>query len=814
MHTRRWILVGTIAILIGVAAIWLVLRSSLPQLRGEVDVAGLAATVAIDRDALGVPTITGDSREDVAYATGFVHAQDRFFQMDLLRRTAAGELAELLGADALDVDQHNRLHRFRTRAHAAFAALPADQRQLLEHYANGVNAGLASLSGRPFEYWLLNAKPILWRPEDSLLVVDAMYLQLQQGVIADTLARSVLRESQPPDMLAFLLPNESHWDAPLNRDANPRPVTPAPLPAIRPNWLGPAPIGEHASLGSSAVPGSNNWAVDGTHSTRGAALVANDMHLSLRLPNTWYRLSIVYPDPHGQTRCITGVSLPGGPIVVAGSNGRVAWGFTSHDDTGMDLIELQRDPADSTRYRVPGGEWEKAARYHERIAVKGRDPVDDPVLETRWGPILSIGRRSYAIRWVAHDPHGADMTLVYMEGADNVAAALKVGQSSGMPNQNLIVGDSAGHIGWTMAGPIPRRVIANKGFPIPAADYRPWQGYLKPEEYPAIIDPPQGRLWTANNRQLDGPEQAKMGDAFANLGARATQIRDDLFAHERFDEKSMLAIQLDDRALWIEFWRHLMLDSLDAQALIGQPDRAELKQLVEHWNGKADIDSAGYLLVRDFYESLYQSWFGQLDGQLDTELRRSFRGLGYHNASSRAGAVMETLAQQHAWIPAQFHDWRSFMLDRVDETLRKVKETGRSLNEVRWGDANRVAIAHPLAAAIPVLDRWLTAPPDPLPGDTVNMPLIEGPMFGASERMVVAPGHEESGFFHMPGGQSGNPLSPFFLAGHQAWVHGEATSFLPGPSRYRLVLKPAAALLNNSNKSLRANPNVRVSYSR
>jgi penicillin G amidase len=789
MKRRAWprwpIVVVTIsaALVAAVIAIgWLTLQASLPVLDGTVRASGLSANVTVDRDALGVPTISGVDRADLAYATGFLHAQDRFFQMDLLRRSAAGELAELFGPAALDLDRRHRLHQFRKRAVAVLASASAEERRFVELYTRGVNDGLNALSVRPFEYVVLRMTPASWRPEDSVLVVYSMYFDLQYRELESTLARAILRERVPHDMFAFLLPDVSHWDAPLDQATSPGVEMPA-LPAAKPDWPGPlAPSA--AQLQDDVIPGSNSWAVAGRHGSRGAALVANDMHLGLRLPNIWYRLSLVYPDAGGKLRRITGASLPGTPAIIVGSNGRVAWGFTNSAGHYLDLVALDEDTIETERYHDAGGSEEQAIREVERIAVKGAPAVDLPIIETRWGPAIQVAKKTYAVHWVAHDPNAVNLHLLDMEDADSAMAAIKVGQTSGIPTQNLIVGDADGHIGWTLAGPLPRRSAPSNGLPVLGGEDRTWSDYLAPDEYPATLDPSLGRLWTANNRQLSSADQDKIGGKDADMGARASQIRDDLLARDSFDERSLLAIQLDDRALWINFWRQLLLDTLDDAALADHPQRAELKRLVTEWNGRADADAVGYALVRGFYRSMYDAWFGGLDA----ELSRVSPTASYRLASGRTEAVMETLAERRAWVPAGMADWRAFLLNRIDAVLGRATRDGARLQDAQWGITNRAGIAHPMARFLPWLRVWLAVPPDPLPGDA-NMPRVQAPEFGASERMVVAPGHEEAGIFHMPGGQSGHPLSPFFLAGHEAWVRGEASPFLPGAAIHHLVFE-------------------------
>jgi len=817
---RAWPLALLCALVVVLAAVvltvWFGLRASLPQLDGT-HAAPLSAPVTIRRDALGVPTVQGASRADVAYATGFVHAQDRFFQMDLLRRVAAGEMSGLIGPAALPLDRRDRPLRFREHARAALAALPAADRQVLERYTAGVNDGLHALAARPFEYWVLRTRPVDWRPEDTLLVVYAMYFDLQYEQVRRVLSRAALREHAPGALLPFLLPPTSHWDAPLDGVTQPAAGSPPAPPVSRPPWLRAAQSaageGPFESAAQSVMPplvadlapagamvGSNGWAVDGAHSVHGGALIASDMHLGLSLPNIWYRLSLVYPASDGTTRHVTGVSLPGTPFVVAGSNGHVAWAFTNSYGRFVDLIELQRDPANPLRYQVPGG-WDTAQVVHERIDVNGAASVDLPVVQTRWGPQLEIGKRAYALRWVAQDPQAANVNLAHLEDSTTVADALHVAQTSGVPTQNFTVADAQGHIGWTLAGPLPQLSAADiarnargqsgaddsvEGLPQASGSYVGWQGYLAPDAYPARIDPAPGRIWTANNRVLPLAEQARIGDAGTDLGARATQIRNDLLALSHATERDMLAIQTDDRAFWIDYWRRTALAALDARALDGHPQRAEFRRLVEGWDGRADAGAVGYRLVRAFYFSLYDAWFGALD----KDLAAVAPDLGYRAANSRYEAVMETLAEHRTWVPAGFADWRAFMLDRIDHAIAQLPK-GTTLDDARWGDRNRAAIAHPFARLVPAwlpwLRGWLGTPRDPLAGD-INMPRVQGPSFGASERFAVSPGREQDGIFEMPGGQSGNPLSPYFIAGHETWVHGDVAPFLPGPAVHTLTL--------------------------
>ena len=358
-----WVLGGLAALaLLAAAAAWLALRASLPTIEGEAPLAGLSAPASIERDAAGVPVIRGATRADVARATGYAHAQDRLFQMDLLRRTGAGELAALLGPGLVDADRAIRPHQFRARARAELAAADAGQRRLLEAYAEGVNAGIAALGARPFEYFLLGQTPAPWRAEDSILVVHAMWIDLQGLDAADEQQRGRLAAVLPESAYRLLVEPDPAGEAPLDGSILPRMPLPPPEAYDLRNFdradfdALDAPEAARRQAALDAVDGagrrgSNNWAVAGSRARGGGALLANDMHLGLRVPNTWYRLRLAV-ERDGVD--VTGVSLPGTPAVVAGSNGHVAWGFTNSYGDFQDLVQLERGPG-ATGYLTAAG---------------------------------------------------------------------------------------------------------------------------------------------------------------------------------------------------------------------------------------------------------------------------------------------------------------------------------------------------------------------------------------------------------------------------------------------------------------------------
>ncbi len=789
---RMWSLrlVATAMLLLALAllAAWLYVRWSLPLLEGSVTTTSLSARITVARDARGVPLISGQDRGDLAWATGFVHAQERFFQMDLLRRVGAGELAELFGSKALALDKARRLHRFRARAEQALATLSAEDRRFLDRYVAGVNEGLQTLGAYPFEYKLVGAKPRAWQAADSLLVICAMYFDLQGSLQPRELGRGWVADHTTPEQRAFLLPESSVWDAMLDGEqAN---LSAVPIPASAPAWWGkPKEPGvvTASSADFVAAVGSNNWAIAGSRSTGGGAIVSDDMHLGLQLPNIWYRLALQFSDRPGRIRRVVGVTLPGAPpVVVVGSNGRVAWGFTNSYGDYLDLIALGVDPARPGQVRTAAG-WETPTAHTETILVEGAAAVQLLVRETSLGPIRESGSKPYAVHWLAHGPSALNLNSRQLETVDSVDAALVIANTLGIPSQNFVAGDDQGNIGWTIAGLLPRRAQPGNADTLPlAVDGMSFDGALAAAAYPRIKNPPEGQLSSANSRQLQGAGAALIGDGGFDIGARHRQVRESLLAlGPRVDVGAAYGVALDDRALFIAPWRARAIAVLDADAIRGNPLRAQfLALLSDGWMGRASVDSVGYRLARQFMWSMHDVLFDRANGELSRIDKKATMAL----ATSRWPVVVARLLDEQpaAWLPAGYANWRAVQLEAVDRAISEVTKDGTRLAEATWGRRNTAAIAHPIAAATPWLQRWLSAPADQLAGDA-NMPRVAGTNMGQSQRMTVAPGKEAQGVFNMPGGQSGHPMSPYFLAGHEDWVKGTMTPLLPGAAKHVLV---------------------------
>jgi len=788
------LLIGLSAVAGLAALFWLRgrVQANLPEIRGERRLSGLAGPVTVERDALGVPSIQAGSRRDAAFATGFVHAQDRLFQMDLLRRLSAGELAAIFGPRALPGDRAIRVHRFRARAEALLGSSSPELRGLLEAYAAGVNAGRSGLGEKPFEYLVTRTEPEPWRPEDSFLVLFAMFARLQDENGAIEAEESRMRDAMPAELFHFLAPGGTEWDAPMLGKPFDTPPVPGPQVCDLRTAAKTAALagGRGEPVEPEPLPGSSGWAVSGSHTADGGALLANELHLELGVPNYWYRASLSWPEGAGRRR-VTGVTLPGAPAVVLGSNGEVAWGITNSAVDASDLVPLDVDPARPGFYATPEGP-RRFVRHRETIRVKGGDAETLDVDWTVWGPV--IGRddqgRLQAVRWVADEPEGADFAILGLETARTVGEALDVAHRSGVPTLNFLVADSGGHIAWSILGHLPRRAPGFDGQTTGSwqETAQRWQGLLPPPEVPQIVDPPSGRVWNANNRSVDGDMLARLGGGSFVFGARGRQIRDDLMALDKATVEDMRTIQLDDRALFLTHWRDFLLRVLTPQAVAADPRRGEMRALVESWSGRAAVDSAGYRLVRAFRTVLGRSVFNKIIAGC-SRMPADFEYFG--SSYQDEGPLWRIVTEQPAHLlDPRYATWQEQLLASVDEALAAMP-AGR-LRDRTWGERNVTRIQHPMSRGVPFIGRWLDMPRQPLPGDT-DMPRVQQPSWGATVRMVVSPGREAAGFINLPGGQSGNPLSSHYRDGHGAWAEGRAGSFLPGPPVDRLRLLPAPA---------------------
>ena len=522
----------------------------------------------------------------------------------------------------------------------------------------------------------------------------------------------------------------------------------------------------------------------------GGAIVANDMHLGLSTPNIWYRAAMTWRDP--RPRRLTGVTLPGVPWLVAGSNGEVAWGFTNQTGDFSDLVIVEPDPTDPNRYRTPSG-MSSISTVHETIDVKGGASVPVEIRETIWGPIVERDSSGHerAVAWVPLRDGGMNGPLAAIETADTLEQLFDVAARAGIPAQNIVAAQRDGRIGWSIAGRIPRRVGYDGRLPTSWADgTRGWDGWLAPAEYPRVIDPPEGRIVTANNRLVDDAALRALGDGGYDPGARARQIKGDLEAISRASVRDMLrGATRRSRDLPFALARPPVADAVCARSRgFGQRQRAAP-------GGERDLDGPG---IDRFCRLPYRARVSYARGRAGVRAVDRARPAGRRRvladdrAQRRGTVVGARCAASAAPARSEVQDLDR-ALRRRGRSRRRRCEEGRRNRDLHLGSSEyRTDQASRSAAAVPLLGPLLDMPTEELPGDS-NMPRVQGPTFGASERFAVSPGRERDGYLHMPTGQSGHPLSPHYRDANPAWVSGAPTPFLPGSTVHTLTLRPMSA---------------------
>ena len=783
----RLLVVVFLVIAAGIGYAMMTIRASLPVLDGKLDVDDLHGPVTVTSDAYGIPTITAGSRGDAIRALGYITARDRIFQMDLLRRTGAGRLAEVLGETMRETDVKQRTFGFSGTARAIAARLPGDQRDVLEAFTEGVNDYLTRMKTPPFEFLLLGYEPERWKAEDSLLILLAMF-QMLNGTEEEERMWTVMEQALPSEVVTFLVPEtDPYTEALLNRKSkiSVRPTIPVrSLAALRRS------VDQMQASRTSMVRfvrnglGSNGWAVRGVKTMDGRSILANDMHLDMAIPNIWYRVQLRYE----QTE-LTGVAVPGIPVVVAGTNGFVAWGVTNVEGDFLDLVRLELNPADSNEYKTPGG-WKRFTSRREIIKVKDAPDSVVEIKDTIWGPVSQylLLKGPVAAHWTALDPEAVDLGQLAMDRVRSVGDAIAVMNRAGGPANNVILADRDGHIAWTYTGKIPVRRGFNGSVSVSWADGRVgWRGYVSPEALPKISDPPSGYVVSANQRMLDASYPYVVGHSFAN-GYRAFRISERLEAMTNIREWDLFGLQLDSTSHFYEFYRKLAHELLTDRVIQRNPSLAKARNVFEGWDGKADADSRGFALVVRFRQVLSRSVFApyltscrerdaqfSYDGDQDTPLRE----------------LLTTQIPDLNPDPDHFPSWSEFLLNAVEQSVRELEaeHPSVSLNELTWGQLNRVRIEHPLAEALPGLRYILNMPNEPASGCGQCIRVMQDGL-GASQRLVVSPGHQSDGILHMPGGQSGHPLSPHYRDQQHYWSDGLPLPFLAGRPVHTLIMAP------------------------
>jgi penicillin G amidase len=748
----RILLLAPVIVIAG-GLLWL--RSSLPLSEGRLRVEGLGAEVSISRDSHGIPTIRAASDRDAAFALGFVHAQDRLFQMDVMRRAGAGRLSEWFGVKTLGIDRFMRTLGLYRAAESEYPLLSPELRGVLDAYAAGVNAYLSGRRGALTpEYYLLNVTPEPWKPADTLVWGKLMDLDLA-GNFRPELLHARLAQRLTPEEMQLLFP-------PYPKDA-PVTLSDAAMHALKGLPLGAIAAQIPASVGPDFA--SNNWVVDGAHNASGKPLVANDPHLGLSAPSVWYLTRLETPG-----LSLAGATAPGSPLLVLGHNQRIAWGFTDTDSDVEDLFIERIDPKDPSHYLTPGGSAPFVTR-NEEIRVRGAPPVNLTVRTTRHGPVISDLGGSYA------EPAASGTVLAleatFLEGEDRTPEALfhlnRAQNWDGFrtalkdfvgPQQNMVYGDVDGNIGFFAPGHVPIRGKGDGWLPAPgwSGEYD-WTGYIPFDQLPSAFNPPAGRLVSANNKIVPDTYPYFLSRGWA-LPYRAARIEDMLKATPQQSPAASAAIQADTLSLIAKDMLPLMLT-----ARPGSRRAADALDRLRAWDGRMQRGAVAPLLFTAWLREINRTLFADRLGDLFDDYW-----------ALHPDVVRLILTEHPDWCVGKsapkVQDCAGALSAALDRALDGLRQRyGDDMEQWRWGVPHQARFQNQFWSAVPLLGRlFAVALPADGGTDTVNVggtPLAShsdpyADVHGPTLRMIVDLGDPAAARFMIAPGESGNVLSPHY----------------------------------------------------
>jgi penicillin amidase len=710
----NWV-IGMLLVLAAMA-VWRFAWRPLPQTSGRVR-AFLRQRVEIARDVLGVPHIRAASEEDALFAQGYVTAQDRLFQMDGMRRLAAGTLSEIIGPAGLRSDEEARRLRLRRIAEDAYVSMSAKDRAVLAAYARGVNAFIQdNLQRLPLEFSLLRYDPQPWSVVDTVLIGLHMFRTLTSTWREDLVKRSLLAAGDP---------------AKVNFLYSPR-------------------------AGGDVQAGSNNWVIGGAHTASGKPLLANDMHLEWSLPGAWYMVHLQAPGLN-----VSGVSLPGAPSVIVGHNERIAWGLTNLEFDVQDLYLEKFD--DRTGRYLFRGQVEQARAEREIIRVTGGQTREVVTWVTRHGPlIVTEGSDRMTLRWVAAGPGQFQFPFPEINRARNWGEFTAALSNYIGPGQNFVYADVDGNIGYHAAGKLPVRRGFSGDVPLDGSsgNYE-WDGYVPFDQLPSAFNPPSGIIVTANQNVFPENFPYTVSGHFA-APYRARQIRSLLSARNGWRAGEMLAVQRDVYSGFSHYLARALVAAYENRKA-RNPSLEDAVALLRAWNGQMDQEQAAPLVVTLAYQHLRRA-----------VAESAAPGKGALYEYPLGSSAIETLLRTRP--PGWFPDYDQMLLrclsDGVEEGARI---HGRNVKHWRYGNYLRLTIRNLVVDQLPLLASYFDIGPAPMSGGTTSVKQTTLHM-GPSMRMDADLGDWDHSLLNIPIGQSGQILSSHY---RDQWDHYYAGSSFP-----------------------------------
>jgi penicillin amidase len=804
-----------IAIVAGGAAWWFIYRP-LPQLDGSISLPGLQKEITVERDNWGVPHIRASSLQDAVEAQGYVMAQDRLWQLDLMRRASRGQLSEIVGSLALKSDKQFRTFGFSRAAERDYAAMDKDSRALMEAYARGVNAFIEQhQKSLPLEFTLLKYKPQPWQPTDSLVIAGYMYQTLtdtwereldrakvEERVGADR-SKDLFAVDAPMDHFVVgdpEVPNDGSQASrvdPDDEDDDDDMPTDTILKAAVPGAGGVRTPETFADVTSALWPsiegyleetqseirqglGSNNWVVSGAHTATGKPLLANDTHLELSIPPIWYEIHLTAPGYNAK-----GFTLPGAPLIVIGHNDRIAWGFTNNGADVQDLYIETFNPAAPDEYRVNGA-WVKAQVFDEMIYVKGQPDEHLKVVVTRHGPVVHReADKVYALRWTALEPGGLGSTYNWLSTANNWREFREVMKRVWGPGQNAVYADVDGNIGYVMAARVPTRKKGHGEVPVPGdTDAYEWTGYIPFDQLPQALNPDSGLIVTANARVVGPNYKPYLTDRWEEP-YRTARIYDLL--HDKTDLRpiDMLKVETDT----FSFPHVFLADQISAASKTAQPKDPRARKLIDglkDWNGIADADSSlvSFLVMarRAAFDLILEPYLGR-----DTNLY-SWRSTAF---------LQKVLTDRPAkWLPPAYKNYDELLAATADRAVTMLAEQTKSerIDDWQWKELNSLDMLHPIGRE-GFLKHLLSITGKPQSGTGYSVRAATK-RHGPSMRFIANLANWDDSILLIPAGESGQVGSGHYTDQFSYWYEGKpiVASFSDAAEakarKHTLTLKP------------------------
>jgi penicillin amidase len=767
------------AVLVAGSWLYFIARSALPQLDGAVTVPGLSARVTVSRDGLGVPTIDAVRVEDLLFAQGYVTAQDRLWQMDIMRRFAAGEISEILGVEFLKHDREQRILGLRVAARKGLGTLSAQDRSHFDAYAHGVNAYIESHRDRlPIEFRILSYSPRPWAPEDSMLIAAQMVKDLNHYPYRDALAREKILAKLGPELTADLYVNTSWHDRPptvarpsLDQDTGDdenhdrrAPVGSSVAGQIKgTSFQDSAPADEAEAR---MVVGSNNWVVSGLHTVSGKPLLSNDMHLGHQMPNLWYEAHL-----RSGSFDAAGVTLPGVPFVIVGHNQRIAWGFTNVGPTVEDVY-VETFNSDG-RYLTPDG-WKTPERRREVIHVKGKPDEVVEVSLTRHGPLITElvpgETRKLALRWTLYE--GTHAPFFEVDSAQNWEQFRRAFSALDAPGQNVVFADVDGNIGYQTTGKIPIRASGDGSLPENGSDNaHEWTGYIPFDKLPSVYDPPSGIIATANGRITPDGYRYSISTGW-EAPWRTARIYRVLESGKKFSPADMLALQTDIYSDCERFFAERFVYGVDH----AKNPSARAKQAAEFmrgWDGRMTADSAAptisYRTRVELARLLLEPRLGSAPkGGDQSHGTLTWKTYGWGMQSAWLENVLQH--QPKRWLPEAYGNYDELLTAAVEAAVSG-PEAPQDLAAWHWGAFHPVEIQHPILGRIPLLRRWTGPGVHPQSGSGYTVKAVSR-SHGPSERLTVDLSDLDRSTLNLVTGEAGNFLSPYYMDQWPAWYEG------------------------------------------